>query len=138
MKRARPAIDKKNASFISFSPHLVRDRVVGLDLLRLLGGVSVLARDEQEQGDEADAREGAGEAGHGFWVFVFEFFGGVFFCASAGLALSLLSLSFRLEFFNLEPSPRAAPPPRLRHGVRPRWAPVGPERELSGELKSSA
>ena len=56
--------------------HLVRDGLVGLDLLRLLGGVSVLARDEQEQRDEANAREGAGEASHfgEFFLFLLSFF----------------------------------------------------------------
>ena len=56
--------------FSTFSPssssHLVRDGLVGLDLLRLLCGVGVLARDEQEQRDEAHARKGAGEASHIF------------------------------------------------------------------------
>ena len=60
------AINRSNPLSSPPLSHLVRDGLVGLDLLGPLGGVGVLARDEQEQRDEAHAREGAGEAGHFF------------------------------------------------------------------------
>ena len=70
--KLKPAINRSLLLFFSSSSlfsHLVRDGLVGLDLLGLLGGVSVLARDEKEQRDEADAREGAGEASHFLFFF---------------------------------------------------------------------